>query len=125
MALTEQKKTTKQKEGGTRNTGTIQTQKRNISSKVGATIIPNKIKPSSRVIRPSGFREGRGFSLPELQSAGVSLAYARSLRLSVDLRRGTQYDVNIKAIKDWNIPVKTAKPTGKSVQKSSRKPTED
>ena len=125
MALTEQKKTTKQKEGRTRNTSTIQTEKRNISSKARATIIPNKTKPSSRVIRPSGFREGRGSSLPELQSAGVSLASARRVRLSVDLRRGTQYDVNIKAIKDWNLPPKTTKAPRKSVQKSSRKPTED
>jgi len=124
MALAEQKKTTKQKEDRTGKKGTIQTEKRNISSKAKATIIPNRTKPSSRVNRPSGFREGRGFSLPELQRAGVSVADARRLRVSVDLRRGTQYDVNIKAIKDWNLPPKTTKLPKKSVEKSSRKPTD-
>lgn len=125
MALAEQKKTAKQKEGRTRKTDTIQKEKPDISSKAQAIIIPNRTKPSSRVSRLSGFREGRGFSLPELQSAGVSLAYARRLRLSVDLRRGTQYDVNIQAIKNWNSTPGTTKPLRKSVQKSSRKPTED
>ena len=125
MTLSGQKKVTKQKEGSTRKTGTIQTEKSNISSKAEATIIPNMTKPTSRVNRPSGFRKGRGFSLPELQSAGVSLRSARRLRISVDLRRGTQYDVNIKAIKDWNLPPRTTKPPKKSVEKSSRKPTED
>ncbi len=123
MALAGQKKTTKQKEGRTGKKGTIQTEKRNIPSKAKATVIPNRTKPSSRVNRPSGFREGRGFSLPELQRAGVSVAYARHLRVSVDLRRGTQYDVNIKAIKDWNLPPKITKLPKKSVNKSSRKPT--
>ncbi len=120
-ALAERKKTTKQKVGRTKQTGTIQKAKRRITSKAKAPPLPKGAKPSPLVNRPSGFRKGRGFSLLELQGARVLLAHARQLRLPIDLRRGTQYDVNIKAIRDWNITPKSPEPTKKTPKQSSKK----
>lgn len=44
-------------------------------------------------------REGRGFSLAELRSAGVSLDQARTLKIPIDLRRKTAYESNVEVVR--------------------------
>ena len=44
-------------------------------------------------------RNGKGFSLSELQDAGVSVLSARLMGLYVDLRRGTKHEENVSMLK--------------------------
>ncbi|MCL2358868.1 MAG: ribosomal protein L13e [Nitrososphaerota archaeon] len=56
------------------------------------------IKPS--FIKPNGKqKQGRGFSINELKAAGVSKQQAKKAGLPVDVRRKSQHDQNIQAIK--------------------------
>jgi large subunit ribosomal protein L13e len=44
-------------------------------------------------------KKGKGFSLNELKAAGVSRQQARQAGLPVDVRRKSQHDPNVEAIK--------------------------
>ncbi len=44
-------------------------------------------------------KQNRGFSVNELKAAGVSIQQARNACLPVDVRRSSQRDQNIEAIK--------------------------
>ncbi|MCW3999314.1 MAG: ribosomal protein L13e [Candidatus Bathyarchaeota archaeon] len=50
--------------------------------------------------KPNGKQKpGKGFSVNELKAAGVSRQQAKQAKLPVDLRRKSQHDVNVEAIK--------------------------
>jgi len=61
-----------------------------------------KDKPRPTVFSPTYNRprEGRGFSLKELEEAGVSLAVARRLKIPVDRRRRSSHKENVEKIKE-------------------------
>ena len=46
-------------------------------------------------------RNGKGFSRKELKEAGLSLKEALKLRISIDSRRRTAHEENVKAIKNF------------------------
>jgi len=56
-------------------------------------------------IKPSIFtskgkqKQGKGFSLGELKAAGISKQQAQKAGLPIDIRRSSQHDQNIDAIK--------------------------
>ncbi|MFQ5815668.1 MAG: ribosomal protein L13e [Candidatus Hydrothermarchaeaceae archaeon] len=53
-----------------------------------------------KVISAKGYREGRGFSLGELKSAGVSPSQARRVKIGVDVRRRSTHDFNVKELSE-------------------------
>jgi|GEM_PF-5255814 len=61
------------------------------------------------------FKEGKGFSLRELKSAGISLADAKRLEVAVDATRRSKYDNNIAALSD--VKAKAPKPVKKAALK--------
>ncbi len=61
---------------------------------------------SPMVFRPSTVKEGRGFSVPELQSAGLTPGEAKILGIPVDVRRKSSHDENIEILKEY---ISTAK----------------
>lgn len=63
-------------------------------------------------------REGRGFSIGELEETGLNPGEARHLGIPVDTRRGTVYDRNIEALKEW---VKEARETGFRIKRPKQK----
>jgi hypothetical protein len=46
-------------------------------------------------------REGKGFSAEELTAVELTVGKARSLGIPVDLKRGTGYDENVEALKEF------------------------
>jgi large subunit ribosomal protein L13e len=52
----------------------------------------------AKVISVKGYREGRGFSLGELKSAGVSKLQAKRMRIRIDVRRRSTHDFNVKEL---------------------------
>lgn len=65
-----------------------------------------KLKPlvkSPRLIRegriPPKLREGKGFSLAELEEAGLTVDKAKRLRIYVDKRRRSKHKENVEALK--------------------------
>jgi ribosomal protein L13E len=50
--------------------------------------------------KPNGkMKPGKGFSVNELKAAGVSRQQAKLAKLPVDMRRKSQHDENVAAIK--------------------------
>ncbi len=45
------------------------------------------------------WRKGRGFSLPELKEAGITLDVAKKLRIYVDKRRRSKHKENVEYLK--------------------------
>jgi len=45
------------------------------------------------------WREGRGFSLPELKEAGITLDLAKKLGIYVDRRRRSKHEKNVEYLK--------------------------
>lgn len=56
---------------------------------------------SSTVRRGAKIRTGKGFSLGELEEAGLSVGEARHLSVPVDLRRSTSYAENVERLQAW------------------------
>jgi large subunit ribosomal protein L13e len=70
---------------------------------------------SPMVFRPGTVREGRGFSLAEIQAAGLNAGEAQILGIPVDLRRKSSHEENIEILKDFakqakESDVKVSKP---------------
>ena len=62
-------------------------------------------------------RVGKGFSLEELGKASLNPAEAKRLKVPVDKRRKTAYDVNVESLKAYTAKMKAeAKPKTKKVQ---------
>jgi len=60
-------------------------------------------------------REGKGFSLPELQEVELSAANARKMGIPVDTRRDTSHEENVEALKEFledakDLDIKVEKP---------------
>lgn len=52
------------------------------------------------ITKPNGKQKrGKGFSINELEAAGVSKQQAKQAKLPVDLRRKSQHDENVQSIK--------------------------
>lgn len=70
-----------------------------------------------KVISGKRIREGRGFSLGEFKSAGLPLFQAKRLNISVDERRQSVHDFNVKELSEMaskhgqavKAPIKTMK----------------
>jgi large subunit ribosomal protein L13e len=79
---------------------------------------PNEEKPKPIVIKPQlrskagleqGTRKGRGFSIPELREAGLTVKEALKLGIPVDKRRRSKHDVNVDILKDYVSKMMTEK----------------
>ncbi len=67
-------------------------------------------------------RSGRGFSIVELEKAGLTLADARKLEIPMDKRRTTVHDWNIEVVKAYVEKVKAQdKPNKKTQSKKKAK----
>jgi large subunit ribosomal protein L13e len=53
------------------------------------------------VKRGSKVKTGKGFSIGEIEEAGLNVGEARHLGAPVDQRRSTSYPENVEALKDW------------------------
>ncbi len=61
---------------------------------------------SPMVFRTSDAREGRGFSVAEVQAAGLNPGEAQILGIPVDLRRKSTHEENVEILKEY---IKSAK----------------
>ncbi len=59
------------------------------------------VRPVVKVAGSNRTRKGRGFSLGELEEAGLSVKKARALGIYVDLRRKSVYKENVKILKKF------------------------
>ncbi len=66
------------------------------------------------VFRPDTVREGRGFSLAEIQAAGLNAGEAEIYGISVDLRRKSSHEENVEILKEF---ISQAKESGVKVSK--------
>ena len=60
-------------------------------------------------------REGKGFSLAELEKVELSAGQAKSMGIPVDTRRGTSHEENVEALKEFledskDVDIKVEKP---------------
>jgi len=56
---------------------------------------------SPMVFRTETVREGRGFSLAEIQAAGLNAGEAQILGIPVDLRRKSTHEENVEILKEY------------------------
>ena len=61
---------------------------------------------SPMVFRSESVREGRGFSVAEVQAAGLNPGEAQILGIPVDLRRKSTHEENVEILKEF---IKSAK----------------
>ncbi|MFC1754137.1 ribosomal protein L13e [Thermoproteota archaeon] len=70
-------------------------------------ILPKKQVPKAIITRPlkhiTKNRQGNGFSRSELRSIDINPKKARQLGLKVDLRRKTEWKINVESLKKWFI----------------------
>jgi len=66
------------------------------------------------VFRLDTVREGRGFSVSEIQAAGLNPGEAETLGIAVDLRRKSNHEENVEILKEF---VAQAKENGVKVPK--------
>ncbi len=57
------------------------------------------LTPEVRAPKIGKKRKGKGFSVKELQEAGLSIYQAKRLNIPLDLRRKTLYQENVEKIK--------------------------
>jgi len=65
-------------------------------------------------------RIGKGFSIKELQDAGLTVAKAKKLDIAIDMRRRTSYDKNVQMLKmEYTIdfPLTEITGVGKAAEK--------
>jgi large subunit ribosomal protein L13e len=74
--------------------------------------MPHFISPM--VFRPETVREGRGFSVAEIQAVGLNPGEAKILGIPVDLRRKSSHEENIGILKEY---VASAKENGIKVSR--------
>ena len=55
-----------------------------------------------------GTRRGKGFSLGELEKAGISVSLAKRLGIYIDKRRKSIHDWNVEALRDFLKRLKNA-----------------
>jgi len=59
------------------------------------------VRPVVKVAGSDRTRRGRGFSLGELEEAGLSVKKARAFGIYVDLRRKSVHEENVKILKKF------------------------
>jgi large subunit ribosomal protein L13e len=64
---------------------------------------------SPMVFRPETVREGRGFSVAEVQAAGLNPGEAKILGIPVDLRRKSTHEENVEILKEYVASAKENK----------------
>ena len=75
--------------------------------------------PSADMVKP--FRQGKGFSLKELSTVNLSVKMARKFGLSVDTRRRTAYEENIRALQEFTEIIKIEKKVVKKERVKAKK----
>ncbi|MEX2720617.1 MAG: ribosomal protein L13e [Candidatus Wukongarchaeota archaeon] len=75
--------------------------------------------PSADMVKP--FRQGKGFSLKELSAVNLSVKMARKFGLSVDTRRRTAYEENIRALQEFTETLKVEKEVVKKERVKAKK----
>ena len=78
---------------------------------------------SPMVFRPANTKEGRGFSVAEIQSAGLTPGEAKLLGIPVDVRRKSNHEENVEILKEFitsakKNEIKVSKP--KQISKGQR-----
>jgi large subunit ribosomal protein L13e len=82
----------------------------------------SEIEPSVMQSQDSSkLKAGKGFSLGEIQDAGLNVHEAKRLSLRIDRRRKTIHKENVTAIKTY---LKEGKEKGKKKKEAQRIPTE-
>ncbi len=71
------------------------------------TMMPRLVSPM--VNKPETVREGRGFSVSEVQAAGLTPSEARILGVPVDPRRKSSLEENVDTLKTYVTQAKEAK----------------
>jgi predicted flap endonuclease-1-like 5' DNA nuclease len=66
-------------------------------------------------------RKGYGFSLKEIEEAGLTLEKAKQIGMNIDYRRRTSYDSNIEKLKGLEIPEKEKRPKREPFTKRIKK----
>lgn len=67
------------------------------------------------------WRAGRGFSLAELQQAGLTLGDAKRLGVPVDRRRRSCWPENVEALKQLAKPKKRRRKAAKKKEKAQKR----
>ena len=78
---------------------------------------------SPMIFRPDTVREGRGFSVAEVQAAGLNPGEAEILGIPVDLRRKSTHEENVEILKEYVTSAKENKlkvPKPKQTSKGQR-----
>lgn len=83
------------------------------------SIIPTSIVKSPA--RDAHLREGSGFSLLEIKSAGYELHTFKDLGIKIDYRRGSAHEKNIETLKSLKIPEKKYKKRDPFVAKEKKR----
>ncbi|KAI4291004.1 large subunit ribosomal protein L13e [Pancytospora philotis] len=87
------------------------TKRRQLRNKKAARVFPMPIEKLRPIVRCPTIRHnrklrlGRGFTAEECQAAGIEYQYARTIGISVDLRRANQneesFNTNVQRIKEY------------------------